>query len=154
MARRDALVRLHQTLLTRRADLRKLLADELATLRDFRAADSTTDSGDVAFETSSDEMAALLAELDARDLSQIERALARATQGTYGVCEGGGKNCHKRISVARLTALPYTTFCISCEREMEKHPEWRTRRGEGNWKQVFDLEAPVDCQAILHTMQR
>jgi DnaK suppressor protein len=154
MARQDALLRLHQTLLGRRADLRKLLADELANLRDFRAADSTTDSIDVAFETSSDEIAALLAELDARDLSQIERALARVRRGTYGVCEGGGENCQQRIPVARLTALPYTTFCINCEREMEKHPERRAQRDAGNWMQIRDSEAPVEDQSILHTIER
>jgi DnaK suppressor protein len=154
MARGDALLRLHETLLARRADLRKLLADELANLRDFRAADSTTDSVDVAFETSSDEMAALLAELDARDLSQIEGALARVRRGTYGVCEGDGENCQKRIPVARLNALPYTAFCINCEREREKHPDWRAQRDAGNWEQVFDSEAPVERQRILHTIER
>ena len=154
MARRDALLRLHETLLARRADLRKLLADELANLRNFRAADSTTDSIDVAFETSSDEMASLLAELDARDLSQIEQALARVRRGTYGDCEGGGENCQKRIPVARLNALPYTAFCINCEREREKHPGWRAQRDAGNWGQVFDSEAPVECQRILHTIER
>jgi DnaK suppressor protein len=154
MARRDALVRLHQTLLARKADLRKLLADELANLREFRAADSTTDSVDVAFETSSDEMSSQLAELDARDLTQIERALARVAQGTYGVCEGGYEKCQRRIPVARLNALPYATFCIKCEREMETHPEYSTRRGKGNWNQVLDLEASGEGQRILHTVER
>lgn len=154
MARQDALVRLHETLLARRTDLRKLLADELANLRECGAADSTTDSVDVAFETSSDEMTALLAEQDSRELSQIERALARVPRGTYGVCEGGGENCQKRIPVARLHALPYTTFCINCEREMEKHPDWQAQRDAGNWNQVFDSEASVDCQPILHPIER
>jgi DnaK suppressor protein len=120
MPRRNALLRLHETLLARRGDLRTKLAGELANLSDFRAADSTTDSVDVAFETSSDEMSSQLAELDARELSQIERVLVRLTQGTYGVCEGGSENCQKRIPVARLNTLPSTTFCINCEREMEK----------------------------------
>jgi DnaK suppressor protein len=148
MARRDALLRLHKTLLTRRADLRKKLAGELANLRNFHAADSTGDSADVAFETGSDEMASQLAELDARELVQIERALARLKQGTYGICEGGSENCQKKIPVARLNALPYTTFCINCQREFEKYPDWDNHRAGGNWDKVFDPESPMEDQRI------
>jgi DnaK suppressor protein len=148
MPSRDALLRLHETLLARRADLRNKLAGDLANLRDFRAADSTGDSADVAFETTSDEMSSQLAELDARELSQIERALARLTQGTYDVCEGSSENCQKKISLARLNALPYTTVCIHCERELEEYPDWQDRRVTGNWEQVFDWEAPMERRRI------
>jgi DnaK suppressor protein len=141
-------LRLHRTLLARWTDLHEKLVDELANLRDFKSADYTGDSADVAFETSSDEMSSQLAELDARELSQIERALARLKQGAYGICEGGSKNCQKRIPVSRLNALPYTTFCINCEREIEKHPGWLDRRGTDNWVQVFDSEARVERQRI------
>jgi RNA polymerase-binding transcription factor len=148
MARRDPLSRLHETLLARSADLCKRLAHELANLRDLRAADSTWDSADVAFETSSDERSSQLAELDARELNKIERALGRLRQRRYGICEGGGENCQHRIPVARLRALPYTTLCINCEREMEKHPARLDRRGAGNWTQVFDWEAPIERRRI------
>jgi DnaK suppressor protein len=141
MARRDALMRLHKSLLGRRADLRKKLAGELADLRNFKAAE-TGDSADAAFEAGSDEMASQLAEFDARELGQIERALARLKQGTYGVCEV----CQAKIPVARLNALPYTTFCIDCQREMEKYPDWQDRRNAGNWEKVFDAEAPIEEQ--------
>jgi DnaK suppressor protein len=148
MARRDALLRLHQTLVARSEDLRRKLAGELADLRDFKAADSACDSVDVAFETSSDEMSSQLAELDSRELGQIDRALARLTQGTYGVCEGGSENCQKRIPVARLNAVPYTTFCIHCVREMEKHSDRLDREVAGHWDQVFDSQALMVDQRI------
>jgi DnaK suppressor protein len=148
MPRRDALLRLYETLVARRAYQRKKLAGELANLRDFNAADSTGDSADCAFETSSDEMSSQLAELDARELGQIERALARLMGGTYGVCEGDSENCQKKIRVARLNALPYTTFCINCEREIEKYSDRLDGQGAGNWKEVFDWEAPLERQRI------
>jgi DnaK suppressor protein len=148
MARGDALLRLHKTLLARRAALRKFLADELANLRDFKAADSPGDSVDMAFEAGSDELSSRLAELDARELCQIERALAALKQGTYGLCEGGSQNCQKKIPLARLNAVPYTTFCINCEREMEKSPNGQDRLGTGTWKQVFDPQAPMQDQRI------
>ena len=149
MARRDALLRLHKSLLARRAYLRKKLAGELANLRDFRSADATGDSADVAFETAGDEMTSQLAELEARELFQIERALDRLKHGTYGVCEGEdeeGNPCGEKIPVARLNALPYTTLCIKCQREMERNPGWAERRSHGNWEKVFDVEKPIEDQ--------
>jgi DnaK suppressor protein len=148
MARRDALLRLHKTLLARRAHLREKLAGELANLRDFNAADATGDSADAAFEAGGDEMTSRLAELEDRDLGHIERALARLQQGTYGICEGGSANCQKRIPVARLNALPYTPFCINCEREREMHPDGLALESIGNWGQISDAQAPMQDQRI------
>jgi len=138
MARRDALLRLHKSLLARRAALRKALAGELADLR--KASAQSGDSADVAFDTGSDEITTQLAELEARELSQIERALARIKQGSYGVCE----LCQSKIPVARLNALPYSTTCIECQREMESYPGWEHRRGSGDWEKVYDGEAPME----------
>src|SRR5438477_8249312 len=131
MARQDALLRLHKSLLARRDHLRKKLTEELANLREM-SADSTGDSADAAFDAGSDEMASHLAELDARELTQIERALVRLKQGTYGACEV----CQKKIPVGRLNALPYSTLCIECQREMEQYPDLRDRGG--NWEKIYD----------------
>src|SRR5258708_34952450 len=132
MARRDALLRLHKTLLARRGALRKALAGELADLRNFKT--DSGDSVDVAFDTGSDEIATQLAELEARELNQIERALARMKQGIYGVCE----LCQIKIPVARLNALPYSTTCIECQREMEHYPGWALGGRGGDWEKVYD----------------
>ncbi len=43
-------------------------------------------------------------------LRQIEEALARFEEGTYGTCE----RCGKEIDIARLEAIPYTAFCLRC----------------------------------------
>jgi RNA polymerase-binding transcription factor DksA len=87
MARQNALLRLHKNLLTCSERLGRKLAGDLASLRDFRAADSTGDSADLAFAADGDEMSSRLAELDDRELSKIERALARWQGGTFGICE-------------------------------------------------------------------
>src|SRR5690349_21228859 len=148
MARREALLRLHKTLKSRRAELGKLLAGELANLREFKAAAATGDSADAAFAADSDEMSSRLAELDARELNQVERAHARLLEGTYGLCEGASPDCQKKIPVARLNALPYTTLCIHCEREREKRPGGLDRRGMGNWGQVRDAQALMQDQRV------
>jgi DnaK suppressor protein len=67
-------------------------------------------------------------------------------QGTYGLCEGGGEHCQKKIPVSRLNALPYTTYCINCQREMERFPDWAGRSGGGNWDKVYDVETPLEDQ--------
>jgi DnaK suppressor protein len=138
MARRDALLRLHKTLLARRTALRKALAGELADLRNFKT--DTGDSVDVAFDSGNEEIATQLAELEARELSQIERALAIMKRGTYGVCE----NCQCKIPVARLNALPYSTTCIECQREMEDYPGWPGGRRGADWEKVFESGAPAE----------
>jgi DnaK suppressor protein len=142
MARSDALLRLHKSLLARRTDLRKKLADELDSLRGFGESNATGDSADVAFESGSDEMSSHLAEIDARELTQIDRALTRLKQGTYGSCEA----CQGKIPIGRLTALPYTTLCIECQREMEKYPDFSDRSNPGNWEKVYEATAPLEDQ--------
>ncbi len=138
MARRDALLKLNKRLMARRNELRRSLAGELEDLRgSFRG--DLGDAADAAFDTGSDEISSQLAEFEARELAQIERALARLKQGTYGVCEG----CHKKIPVARLNALPYSTCCIECQREFEQHPNWSYDR---DWGKIYDVEAPLEDQ--------
>ncbi len=43
-------------------------------------------------------------------VQQIDNALLRIREGTYGVCE----KCGEPISEARLEALPYAALCINC----------------------------------------
>ena len=58
----------------------------------------------MAFGAGSEEVTSHLAELEARELRQVERAMAKIKAGTYGVCEG----CSTKIPVERLNALPYS----------------------------------------------
>src|SRR5262245_23467387 len=132
MARQDALIRLHKTLVARRAEILKKLQDDMQDLGGGVA--GAGDSADVAFEAVGDEMASHLAELDSRELDQIERALGRLKQGTYGVCE----SCAQKIPVGRLNALPYSTLCIDCQREMERYPDWGRTGGAASWDRVSD----------------
>ncbi len=51
-----------------------------------------------------------------RLLKQVEDALHRFEQGTYGLCE----DCGVEIDTARLKALPYATLCIKCSQLRER----------------------------------
>ncbi len=124
--------------------LRKKLADDLHDLRYQKNPTSSGDAADAAFEAGSDEMASQLAELDSREITQIERAIARLKQGTYGLCE----SCGDKIPVGRLNALPYTTLCIECQREMERYPSSAGWRNAGNWENVFDPSHYEDAKEV------
>jgi DnaK suppressor protein len=51
-------------------------------------------------------------------LVEIEAALGRIDDGTYGTCA----SCGKPIAVERLEAIPYATLCIDDKRALESGP--------------------------------
>jgi len=65
-----------------------------------------------------DRAARALAQLDDRakhEIMEIDAALRRITEGSYGICAG----CGDAIAEARLRAVPATRFCVDCAREQE-----------------------------------
>lgn len=52
-------------------------------------------------------------------LAQIGQALERIEDGTYGTCQ----RCGQSIADERLEALPYTAFCIDCQKHLERQAE-------------------------------
>jgi len=69
--------------------------------------DNFADSGQVTAERG--EVEALSGQL-AEALTEIEDALAKLDEGTYGRCE----SCGQGIPEARLEAMPAARLCISC----------------------------------------
>ena len=49
-------------------------------------------------------------------LAEIDAALKRIEDGTYGTCT----NCGKQIAPERLEARPWATLCIDCQRQRER----------------------------------
>lgn len=131
MARNDALLKLHQRLVERRNSLRAILERDIA---DLNIGDSTGDEADAAFDSGAEEVNSSLAEIEARELHFIEKAISKLKHGTYGICE----HCMKKIPVARLNALPYSVYCMTCQREMERNPSDFHDTRRGNWENVYD----------------
>ena len=48
-------------------------------------------------------------------LAQIDAALGRIEDGTYGTCT----NCGREIAIERLEATPWASLCIECKRQAE-----------------------------------
>jgi len=55
------------------------------------------------------------ANTEGRYLYNIEEALKRIEDGTYGKCVG----CDRNIALPRLRRLPYTRLCIDCKEKEE-----------------------------------
>ncbi len=49
-------------------------------------------------------------------LGQVERALAKMDEGTYGICD----RCGTAIEEDRLRAVPYATLCLSDQKLRER----------------------------------
>lgn len=134
MARKDAILTMYNILIKRRDALRKALAGDLSLLKELRG-QTSGDVVDAALDAAHDEINSQLAEVESRELSNIEKALTRIRDGQYGLCEG----CGTRIPMARLNALPYATYCIQCQREIEEHGEVS---GEGSdWGRILDHDS-------------
>lgn len=56
-----------------------------------------------------------LMESESDELRQIEEALERIRDGTFGLCEG----CRKKIPKERLRAIPYARLCVHCKKKEE-----------------------------------
>lgn len=137
MARKDSVKRMRDILVKRRDALRKALAGDLSLLKELNS-QTSGDVADFALDSSYDEISSQLAEVESRELANIENALERITEGTYGKCE----MCNQAIPMARLNALPYATLCIKCQREYER------TGGDGgyhaDWGRVNDDVADTD----------
>jgi RNA polymerase-binding transcription factor len=71
---------------------------------------------DDANETAEQETMLTLQHNAERLLAQVNTALARLDEGTYGICA----NCGKPINPARLEARPFSTLCIDCQQLADK----------------------------------
>jgi DnaK suppressor protein len=123
------LAQVGKLLLKRRDALRAALAGDLSSLREL----SSGDEVDWALDSAQDEISSQLAEVESRELRNIENALQRIETGQYGVCE----SCEKKIPSVRLEALPYATLCLGCQREADEEQEYDNHR-ESQWGRVPD----------------
>jgi DnaK suppressor protein len=52
----------------------------------------------------------------AASLREVDRARAKLSEGTYGLCD----ECGRPIPVERLDAVPWTALCVECSRRRAK----------------------------------
>ena len=111
-----------ELLLARRARLRgdvDQLADEaLKRSRQEASGDLSTmpiHMADIGSDNFEQDFTLTLLEKEEGTLQQIELALSRIDDGTYGTCDG----CGAEIPRTRLQAIPYAVRCVDCARKEE-----------------------------------
>jgi len=100
------------------AAIENLQEDHAGTLSDEAGEETAYDNhlADTATETYDRELDYSLEENSEHVLAEIDAALKRIEDGTYGICTNRGE----QIPVERLEARPYATLCIECQRERER----------------------------------
>ncbi|MFG1665883.1 TraR/DksA family transcriptional regulator [Streptomyces sp. Y7] len=63
-------------------------------------------------QSADDHLLSAQAEAIRRVLKEIDEAFTRIDEGTYGSCLG----CSKPVPAERLEILPYTRYCVPCQR--------------------------------------
>ena len=58
-------------------------------------------------------------------LTDVEHALHKFEEGTYGLCD----NCGQPIDPARLEALPEASLCMKCKTQQEKNAKGKSSPG-------------------------
>ncbi len=95
-----------------------------------------------------------LIERKTRELKQIDRLIQKIVQDeNFGICE----ECGEPIPTKRLLAVPETTLCVNCQRELEKMDQLRSLTARNSmgyrtditaeWEQGTDSE-PGDFEVV------
>jgi len=92
------------------------------------------DSSDLAADSLDSDTTLQIAESGSSEIAQIDEALRKIEEGTYGICE----SCGGEIPWARLQAAPYATMCVECKRKQEMENE---SSGTSGWSAVDEMEA-------------
>ena len=108
----DEQARVESAIARLRADHPGSLDDEV----EEPAASSDSHLGEAAAATVNREIDYTLGENSEQILSEIEAALKRIENGTYGICTA----CGKEIGFERLEAYPWASLCIDDARKAER----------------------------------
>lgn len=109
---------LRHFLIERRQEMQKQIDVLLAQHRDVHShyrENSVLDTEDMSLRDSTGAQQIALLEARTRQRNQLDDALRRLDEGTYGICE----DCETEISPARLRAMPFARRCIKCQEQAE-----------------------------------
>ena len=119
--RKHFLADLRQQLVEMRAKLLEEMELESKAEREANK-DEGLDTYDLASEERDREITFILSDRERSKVRNIDDALARLDEGSYGVCDA----CGLEIAEERLTAMPFTRLCRDCQQDQER--EARSQR--------------------------
>ena len=113
LAEVEGILRAHLRQLNAEIEIAEAELNELLRDSGDGSGDDQADAGSKTFEREHEMSVAN----NTRDLiQQVQRALGRIADGTYGVCE----SCGQPIGKARLQVFPRATLCLACKQREER----------------------------------
>jgi len=107
-----------QMLETRRNQIMKNIEGSTKELNDLHHSHEVMDEGDFAAVSADNMVNEEILSAQQRELREIEEALSKIENKTYGICE----MCEEPIGMQRLKVKPFAKFCITCRHIAEKNP--------------------------------
>jgi DnaK suppressor protein len=120
--RKKFLARVRESLLDTKARLLNEIDSELKAEREGNK-DEGMDAYDLASEERDREINFILSDRERVKLKQIDDALERIADASYGVCE----SCGLEIAEERLSAMPFTRLCRDCQQDQEREAKSQRR---------------------------
>jgi DnaK suppressor protein len=107
-----------------RGDVEQMTSEALDRNGDGAESKSPTHLAELGTETYEQDFALRRVENEQELLDEVDAALARIADGTFGLClsclESGVAPAKAQIPKARLRVIPYARNCVECERKRER----------------------------------
>jgi len=141
----DRRERLRTMLLEKREEIRARIVEEIG---EKMTEDITStlgpalDEGDLSTMDLGRDLDYRLLTMCTETLKNVDHAIERLEEGTYGTCE----ECGAEMNEKRLQALPFARYCVDCQREKERFSDanggrgWMERKAQAEHSQSEDEE--------------
>ena len=120
--------------------MREELVREIARRSRETAVSGVSDIGDILDSVSEErtrELDMILTDREKQKLKQIDDALDKIEENTYGLCE----ECGVKIPRARLKVVPFAKYCVECKEAIEREERYTREEPEEAVKKVPMAEA-------------
>jgi DnaK suppressor protein len=115
----------------RKRQLNADLQGMIRTVRHESRGERTADEQDVAESDTRSDIDLAVIQMKAETIARIDAALRRLDQGGHGDCV----ECGEKISLERLTAMPFALRCRECEASREKAMKGGRMRQGTSWRE-------------------
>jgi DnaK suppressor protein len=103
----------------------------MRTVRQESRGERSADEQDVAESETRSDIDLAVIQMKAETVARIDAALRRLDQGGHGDCV----ECGEKISIERLTAMPFALRCRECEASREKAMKGGRVRQSTSWRE-------------------
>jgi len=120
--------------------MREELVRDISRRSKATAVSGVSDIGDILDSVSEErtrELDMILTDREKQKLKQIDDALERIEEKTYGFCE----ECGVKIPRARLKVVPFAKYCVECKEVIEREEKYTREEPEEGIKKVPMAEA-------------